>query len=57
MEVPEQMDLLDQKALKELQDIRVRLDWLVSLDSEEYLDQLERREVVAILVCRAQRVQ
>jgi len=57
MEVLEQMDLLDQKALKELQDIRVRLDWLVSLDSEEYLDQLERREVVAILVCRAQRVQ
>jgi len=57
MEVPEQMDLLDQKVLKELQDIRVRLDWLVSLDSEEYLDQLERREVVAILVCRAQRVQ
>jgi len=57
MEVPEQMDLLDQKVLKELQDIRVRLDWLVSLDSEEYLDQLERREVVAILVCRVQRVQ
>jgi hypothetical protein len=57
MVVPEQMDLLDQKVLKELQDIRVRLDWLVSLDSEEYLDQLERREVVAILVCRAQRVQ
>jgi len=57
MEVPEQMDLLDQKALKELQDIRVRLDWLASLDREEYLDQLERREVVAILVCRAQRVQ
>jgi len=57
MEVPEQMDLLDQKVLKELQDIRVRLDWLASLDREEYLDQLERREVVAILVCRAQRVQ
>ncbi len=57
MEVPEQMDLLDQKALKELQDIRVRLDWLASLDREEYLDQLERREVVAILVCRVQRVQ
>ena len=57
MEVPEQMDLLDQKVLKELQDIRVRLDWLASLDREEYLDQLERREVVAILACRAQRVQ
>jgi len=57
MGVPEQMDLLDQKVLKELQDIRVRLDWLVSLDSEEYLDQLERREVVAILVCQALRVQ
>jgi len=57
MEVPEQMDLLDQKVLKELQDIRVLLDWLVFLDSEEYLDQLERREAVAILVCRAQRVQ
>jgi hypothetical protein len=51
------MDLLDQKVLKELQDIRVHLDWLVSLDKEEYLDQLERREVVAILACRAQRVQ
>jgi hypothetical protein len=57
MEVPEQMDLLDQKVLKELQDIRVRLDWLVSLDSEEYPDQLGRREVVAILVCQALRVQ
>jgi len=57
MVVPEQMDLLDQKVLKELQDIRVHLDWLVSLDSEEYPDQLERREVVAILVCRVQRVQ